>query len=653
MRNFLPLLFFFLGSLADQNFDDCSRVRCPKIKNCPPDSYRLPTNIRPDTNDCCPMVEKCQCNPSQLCPKPECPSGWTEELIVNATGEPGNCCPLLQCSPGSLPDEKKLCLYEGTTYSPGELWTHDEDCTECKCSIDGVVTCQRIKCDMPVECGLARAPPNSCCPLCVGCVTGSGKVYNNSEVWEEDDCTLCECDEGRVKCHAAMCGTQCEHPVYIPGECCPRCKDEPAPKPAAITEGSVGRLRSQKPTCFVQDDKVGVVIKYEGDEWKDGCRFCICKSGMEMCTLITCSPPYCEHPVFFLGDCCPRCPDEEIIPRRANVNVSECPVSKSHGNFWNLSPCLRCTCHHGLTLCSHPTCPPAPCEAPRSIGSSEDNLCCSQCPPHSGEEGIDEEKIGADGLLRSSGGGGGGHVNNKNSITKSWKGKDEKRNCFSDDSHTEYSHGDTWKVSPCQSCVCEDGKIQCFSSSGNCPGLTCEQPILAKNQCCPVCLDDGEKAKTGTNCTMSGSNETWTHGHSWTLDKCTQCICNAPLVQCTRIVCSISCKEPLLYLQNECCPICPNDDDDTTPGDNSRFVFFGGPYCLVVIAVLLFTSSALAYYVLRYHRRRKRRTGDKTAEAPVTNNPTIDCCYFNKDKNYEDSRFPRSDSCATQEKLIV
>jgi hypothetical protein len=55
------------------------------------------------------------------------------------------------------------------------------------------------------------------------------------------------------------------------------------------------------------------VPRYEGEEWADHCRRCICKNGEEMCTLITCQPPNCEHPIFFPGDCCPRCPSKEVL----------------------------------------------------------------------------------------------------------------------------------------------------------------------------------------------------------------------------------------------------------------------------------------------------------------------------------------------------
>lgn len=49
-----------------------------------------------------------------------------------------------------------------------------------------------------------------------------------------------------------------------------------------------------------------------------------------------------------------------------------------------------------------------------------------------------------------------------------------------------YTHGDTWRVSACQSCMCENGIVHCFSQT--CPLLDCQNTVLKKGQCCPSCL---------------------------------------------------------------------------------------------------------------------------------------------------------------------
>ncbi|CAG7785756.1 unnamed protein product, partial [Allacma fusca] len=76
---------------------NCQRVKCPKLENCPPDSYRLPSVHQ--ANGCCPIVEKCQCNPGLRCPLPQCPPGWVQTVVVNSTRLPGGCCPIVECEP--------------------------------------------------------------------------------------------------------------------------------------------------------------------------------------------------------------------------------------------------------------------------------------------------------------------------------------------------------------------------------------------------------------------------------------------------------------------------------------------------------------------------------------------------------------------------
>ena len=63
-------------------------------------------------------------------------------------------------------------------------------------------------------------------------------------------------------------------------------------------------------------------------------------------------------------------------------------------------------------------------------------------------------------------------------------GRKNKNHCLSA-AGVSYSSGDTWRVNGCQSCVCQNGQIHCFSQS--CPLLTCNETQLKKGQCCPHC----------------------------------------------------------------------------------------------------------------------------------------------------------------------
>ena len=183
------------------------------------------------------------------------------------------------------------CLYKGKPHLSGDSWRNDEDCSDCYCNY-GVTSCKPVKCDLPLDCHLARATEGSdCCPVCAGksestfgiklfiyiwtkachtfiallspcvffyfsffsdkyvwmlygwniyfyvalhvwswnfkgCVGSTGIVYNNTDVWNEDACTTCECVQGRAKCHASMCQTTCLNPRHVSGECCPRCESQ-------------------------------------------------------------------------------------------------------------------------------------------------------------------------------------------------------------------------------------------------------------------------------------------------------------------------------------------------------------------------------------------------------------------------------------------
>ena len=74
----------------------------------------------------------------------------------------------------------------------------------------------------------------------------------------------------------------------------------------------VGKGVGGSKTCHSINGK-DEIVRLEGEEWSDGCRQCVCKFGREFCTLISCSPPECEHPIFYPGDCCPRCPGKLLL----------------------------------------------------------------------------------------------------------------------------------------------------------------------------------------------------------------------------------------------------------------------------------------------------------------------------------------------------
>lgn len=57
----------------------------------------------------------------------------------------------------------------------------------------------------------------------------SNKLRAHEEQWKEDDCTFCQCVDGKPHCTAMACKQSCQNPVKIPGECCPFCEGTELP----------------------------------------------------------------------------------------------------------------------------------------------------------------------------------------------------------------------------------------------------------------------------------------------------------------------------------------------------------------------------------------------------------------------------------------
>ena len=112
------------------------------------------------------------------------------------------------------------------------------------------------------------------------------------------------------------------------------------------------------------------------------------------------------------------------------------------GETWSLNNCTQCLCHVGRVLCKTHHCLPTPCpEAVYLPGQ-----CCAVCPESTAIPG--SELAGSCGAHRP--------------------------------------HGTTWIEDNCRSCVCVNGRVSCFTQQ--CPNVTCNLPVLAKHQCCPMCL---------------------------------------------------------------------------------------------------------------------------------------------------------------------
>jgi len=117
-------------------------------------------------------------------------------------------------------------------------------------------------------------------------------------------------------------------------------------------------------------------------------------------------------------------------------------VYRVEGETWPLNACTQCLCHLGRVLCETHHCPPTPCPKP----IYEAQQCCPSCP--------DSTSISS---------------------------HEHAKSCSA-----HHQHGAVWMEDNCRSCVCVNGHVSCFTQQ--CPNVICSRPVLAKSQCCPMCL---------------------------------------------------------------------------------------------------------------------------------------------------------------------
>ncbi|KAK3581989.1 hypothetical protein CHS0354_030937 [Potamilus streckersoni] len=119
------------------------------------------------------------------------------------------------------------CLGEdGQYYAIGELVPSSNPCeVNCICRLLNGIECSFMDCAFP-PCGNPITIKGRCCPVCVGCEQ-DGVFYNTGDEMPSDNpCeTNCYCAEDGLRACATMDCPQapCENPIYLVGECCPRC----------------------------------------------------------------------------------------------------------------------------------------------------------------------------------------------------------------------------------------------------------------------------------------------------------------------------------------------------------------------------------------------------------------------------------------------
>uniref|UniRef100_A0A1B0GCB4 BMP-binding endothelial regulator protein n=1 Tax=Glossina morsitans morsitans TaxID=37546 RepID=A0A1B0GCB4_GLOMM len=272
-------------------------------------------------------------------------------------------------------------------------------------------------------------------------------------------CFKCACQNGFVKCDQKMCPSIDD--CYLlekktSDTCCSKCKDciyrgvpyisgseWSDPDDPCRTYKCVGSINGQ----YVQEGQT-VVASID-----DRCLVCQCTGSQLKCAKKTCPVLQCPitrqklHP----NECCPRCTEQrEFMPLPGKCFFNNKIFYDKIG--FNPDRCTNCTCLNGTSICKRKTCPILEC----SPEYQEMDGCCPRCLTSE----VRSECI--------------------------YLGK-------------TYQTNETWNISPCRSCRCIGGGIQC--SEMMCPPVKCrlnEELKIPNGECCPQCIE------TAGTCTVFG-----------------------------------------------------------------------------------------------------------------------------------------------------
>lgn len=237
-----------------------------------------------------------------------------------------------------------------------------------------------------------------------------GAIYEDGSQWkaQHDDCEMCFCQRGRVKCEQELCPKlSCINQTKV-GSCCPICTDQ--------IESSNISISSTKGCYFEGDKKFHIA----GHRWHpylppfgfDKCSLCTCSAESltiqcerkTTCPALTCpeQEAYRENAM----DCCKRCPN--VLPVRVIVSVDQMGDQRSiggsikspnelmaaggcrfrgrvyiNGDEWHptVQPfgevkCVKCRCKDGNHKCKRIVCPKI---TACSIVINKNNECCPIC----------------------------------------------------------------------------------------------------------------------------------------------------------------------------------------------------------------------------------------------------------------------------------
>ncbi|XP_071453142.1 protein kinase C-binding protein NELL1-like isoform X3 [Hetaerina americana] len=221
------------------------------------------------------------------------------------------------CSPGSE-DCSLGCIMDGIEVEDGATVSpKGSPCKRCTCH-KGIITCEDPQC----ECGPLVLSPSGvaipepvpsislrCCPQCDASAACRHQelhhvLFRSGERWIYQ-CQTCECLFGEVDCWPLECPPlTCPVPILSPGDCCPRCEDDPC---GPDVEGAVAASSSEHNISPGMNLSLplGRPCTYagrlyaSGHDWKDPydkCTTCRCRNGHLCCSFdFQCSIVLTEH----------------------------------------------------------------------------------------------------------------------------------------------------------------------------------------------------------------------------------------------------------------------------------------------------------------------------------------------------------------------
>ncbi|KAL1257116.1 hypothetical protein QQF64_012661 [Cirrhinus molitorella] len=539
---------------------------CPVCDGCSVNGKDIPNGMRLPPGSPCDPVCTCENGNINCAQQPPCPP----TPCRNPVRRPGECC--ARC---------EECTYDGQSYIDGQTFVSRQDpCLRCQCS-GGQMSCKSATSScQPQSCTHPAKPHDQCCPTCNTCEY-EGRVYEDGEDFRPPgggSCIQCSCKNGNVRCHQERCPSlNCAVPTPAPpNTCCPVCqgcvwngvqKEEGAtwtdggrrcscvngqvtcsndcpdanPDPCPNRRGDDCRGDSSGQCQYKQR------VYENGERFKDpdnGCLTCTCQNGQTHCAQAPCAQPRCANPYTPPGECCPQCPE--------NVRCLYNQRWYENGQTFRDpdDACKTCICQDGQTSCAAASCPRPRC----ANAYTPPGECCPQCAGCVWN-GVRQEE----GATWNDGGRRCSCVNGQVSCSNDCPNAnpDPCQNRRGDDcrggqcqyKQRMYENGQTFQDpdDPCTTCTCRDGQTRCASAS--CPRPLCANPYTPPGECCPQCPEN-------VQCLY---NQRWyENGQTFRDpdDACKTCTCQDGETRCNLPGCSpVTCANAYTP-PGECCPRC-------------------------------------------------------------------------------------------------